>query len=194
MASRKRSRRPFPSSRVRPLLEILEDRVVFSAGHPTAVPPNHLGLYDSNASLVQTTNNGLIPVPLTNGHTAWLQGPAALGLKPPASSSPPGGTPPPAKQPPPFDPGVILGKLPVASPIDLSSPQQTTGPAGYVPQQLQTAYGLSTGTAYNNNIAFAGIKGDGTGQTIGIFEEGYNPAFVDTSASNYSSSALAQFD
>jgi len=44
MASRKRSRRPFPSSRVRPLLEILEDRVVFSAGHPTAVPPNHLGL------------------------------------------------------------------------------------------------------------------------------------------------------
>ena len=48
------------------------------------------------------------------------------------------------------------------------------GPAGYTPVQIQTAYGV-------NQISFAGIKGDGTGQTIGIFEEGYNPAFVHTS-------------
>jgi hypothetical protein len=98
------------------------------------------------------------------------------------------------QQPTVFEPGVILGKLPVASPINASAPQQSVGPAGYVPQQLQTAYGLSTGVALNNNISFAGIKGDGTGQTIGIFEEGYNPAFVGTSAPNYSSSALGQFD
>ena len=59
----------------------------------------------------------------------------------------------------------------------------STPSAGFTPLQIQTAYGLSTGSAYNNNITFGGIKGDGTGQTIGIFEEGYNPAFVDTSGS-----------
>ena len=124
-----------------------------------------------------------------------------MGLKLPASSASPRGTS--AKLPPPSSSsGVILGGLPVSSPFDLSPAQQTPGPSGYIPQQIQTAYGLSTGSAYglstgsayNNNIAFAGIKGDGTGQTIGIFEEGYNPAFVDTSSPNYSTSALAVFD
>ncbi len=43
-------------------------------------------------------------------------------------------------------------------------------------------------------MSFAGIKGDGTGQTIGIFEEGYNPAFVNSTDPSYSSSALAYFD
>jgi large repetitive protein len=129
MASCTRSRRPFPPSRRRPLLEILEERYLLSAGSSALV-----------------------------------------------------------------DYGAIVGGLPVASPLPSGPSQQSSGPAGYIPQQLQTAYGLSTGTAYNNNIAFAGIKGDGAGQTIGIFEEGYNPAFVSTSASNYSSSALAQFD
>ena len=71
---------------------------------------------------------------------------------------------------------------------------QEVGPSGYTPLQIQTAYGLSNGSGYNNNISFAGIKGNGAGQTIGIFEEGYNPAFVDTFDSTYSSSALAVFD
>ena len=95
----------------------------------------------------------------------------------------------------PSDPGVILGSLPVSSPFASGPyPSRSPGPAGYTPQQIQTAYGLSTGSGYNNNISFGGIKGDGTGQTIGIFEEGYNPDFVDTSAPNYSTSALAVFD
>ena len=89
---------------------------------------------------------------------------------------------------------MILGHLPVASPFGSDVSLQTLGPSGYIPQQIQTAYGLSNGSAYNNNITFGGIKGDGTGQTIGIFEEGYNPAFVDTSSPNYSTSALAVFD
>ena len=97
----------------------------------------------------------------------------------------------------------MLGALPVASPLDGSPAQQISGPAGYVPIQIQTAYGLSTGTAYNNNISYGGVTGNGAGQTIGIFEEGYNPAFVSTYLNGnpadganpgYSSSALAGFD
>ena len=76
-----------------------------------------------------------------------------------------------------------------------NGPQQSPGPAGYIPIQIQTAYGLSSG---GGRITAAspsrGIKGDGAGQTIGIFEEGYNPAFVDTSDPGYSTSALAVFD
>ena len=75
-----------------------------------------------------------------------------------------------------------------------AGPSRSPGPAGYIPIQIQTAYGLSNDGGYNNNISFAGIKGDGAGQTIGIFEEGYNPAFVSTSDPNYSTSALATFD
>ena len=198
MASRKRSRRPLHSPHrkrrsLRPLLENLEDRVVLSIGNAALVPPNLLHSSGSGASLILAPENGLIPVPLASGGTAWLQGPPGLGLKLPASSASTRGTS--AKLPPPSSSsGVILGGLPVSSPFDLSPAQQIPGPAGYIPQQIQTAYGLSTGSAYNNNISFGGIKGDGTGQTIGIFEEGYNPAFVDTSSPNYSTSALAVFD
>ena len=95
-----------------------------------------------------------------------------------------GGTRTVAAASPPAVPGAILGSLPVGSPFGSAGPQQITGlagPAGYIPQQIQTAYGLSTGSGYNNDISFGAIKGDGTGQTIGIYEEGYNPAFVDTS-------------
>ena len=65
-----------------------------------------------------------------------------------------------------------------------------------LPQQIQSAYGV-------NLISFAGIKGDGTGQTIGIYEEGYNPDFVNTYLNGnpgdgvnpaYSTSGLAVFD
>ncbi len=89
---------------------------------------------------------------------------------------------------------MILGNLPVASPLVSGGPQQSPGPAGYIPSQIQTAYGLSTGSGYNTNISFGGIKGNGAGQTIGIFEEGYDPAFVNTSSASYSTSALAVFD
>ena len=199
MASRKRSRRPLHSSQrkrryLRPLLENLEDRVVLSFSHSALVPPNLLGLGSPGASLGQTPENGLIPVPLTNGGTVWLQGPKGSGLKLPPSTASHRGANPPSQQPAPFDPGVILGHLPVASPFGPNVSLQTPGPSGFIPQQIQTAYGLSTGSAYNNNIPFGSIKGDGSGQTIGIFEEGYSPAFVDTSSPSYNTSALAVFD
>ena len=87
-----------------------------------------------------------------------------------------------------------MGGLPVASPLTLNGTRQSPGPAGYIPSQIQTAYGLSSNGGYNNNISFAGIKGDGAGQTIGIFEEGYNPAFVNSTDPNYATSALPGFD
>jgi hypothetical protein len=199
MASFKRSRRHLQSSQrkwryLRPLLENLEDRVVLSFSSSALVPPNLLGLGSPGASLALTPENGLIPVPLANGGTAWLQGPKASAPKLPTSTASHGTANPPEQQPAPFDPGVILGQFPVASPFGSNVSLQTPGPSGFIPQQIQTAYGLSTGSAYNNNIPFGAIKGDGNGQTIGIFEEGYNPAFVDTSSPNYSTSALAVFD
>ena len=66
-------------------------------------------------------------------------------------------------------------------------PDQTSGPTGYTPQQLQTAYGL-------NQISFSGIKGDGTGQTIALVDAYDNPSFVNSSDPNFDTSALHVFD
>ena len=196
MASRKRSRRPLGSARRKrrsllPFLEYLENRLVLSPGILPLAGSSVPSPAGSDVASWLGSGNGLVPVPLASGGTAWMLAPGSTGLQAPASPGSSHGTTSPA----PLNPGVILGHLPVASPFGSADVSlQTPGPSGYVPQQIQTAYGLSTGSAYNNNIAFAGIKGDGTGQTIGIFEEGYNPAFVDTSSSNYSTSALAVFD
>src|SRR5262249_15438645 len=83
---------------------------------------------------------------------------------------------------------------PVPPRFTSGGPEQPVAPAGSPPRKTQPAYGLSTGSAYNNNISFGGIKGDGTGQTIAIFEVGSNPAFVGTSDPNFGTSALAVFD
>jgi hypothetical protein len=62
----------------------------------------------------------------------------------------------------------------------------------YTPAQIAQAYGV-------NQITFTGpngttIQGDGAGQTIAIFDAGYDPGFVDTSNPNYDTSDLAVFD
>ena len=59
-----------------------------------------------------------------------------------------------------------------------AAPLQFPGPVGFLPAQITKAYGV-------NLISFGGITGDGTGQTIGIFEEGSNPSFVSTSSPDY---------
>jgi len=166
----------------------LENRLVLS-GRPPLASADIPGLALPDAAATLELGLGLVPVPLASGGTAWLEPQAALRLKPPASSEPSTAIPRPGRS----IPGVILGNLPVVSPF-AGAPQQFPGPAGYLPGQIQTAYGLSSGSSYNNTISFGGIKGDGSGQTIGIYEEGYNPSFVDTSDSTYGSSALAQFD
>src|SRR5262249_41357596 len=134
-------------------------------------------------------HDGLVPYTLANGGTAWLSMPGASGVlatqgKGPVQANSVTGSNPPAMS------GAIMGGLPVTTPMSLGGRQRWPGPARYPPIQIQTAYGLSAGGDYNSNISFAGIKGDGAGQTIGIFEEGYNPAFGNSGTSG----ALHQFD
>ncbi len=60
-------------------------------------------------------------------------------------------------------------------------------PSGYTPQQIRTSYGI-------NDIRFGSITGDGTGQTIAIVDAYDDPGLVDSAASNFSTSDLAEFD
>ncbi len=60
-------------------------------------------------------------------------------------------------------------------------------PSGYTPQQIRTAYGV-------DGISFGSITGDGAGQTIAIVDAYDDPGLVDSSASNFSTSDLAEFD
>ena len=60
-------------------------------------------------------------------------------------------------------------------------------PGGYTPQEIQTAYGV-------NSIRFGSITGDGAGQTIAIVDAYDDPGLVDSAASDFSTSDLAQFD
>jgi hypothetical protein len=60
-------------------------------------------------------------------------------------------------------------------------------PVGYLPSDIQTAYGI-------DNIKFGSIVGDGTGQTIAIVDAYDDPAFVDSTSPGFANSDLAQFD
>ncbi len=179
--------------RLLPLLEGLENRVILSRTL-SIMPPNVAVV--AATDVVSTTNirDGLVPVNLANGTTAWMEGSTVSTLRLPASAGSSAAAGPPAQPALESIPGAILGSLPVSSPFDSAGSQYSAGPAGYIPEQLQTAYGLSTGSGYNNEVSFGAIKGNGAGQTIGIYEEGYDPAFVDTSDPTFSSSALAVFD
>ena len=64
----------------------------------------------------------------------------------------------------------------------------TTSPTGNItPAQMVGAY---LGSSFN----FDGVTGDGTGQTIAIVDAFDDPGMVNTTASNFSTSDLAQFD
>jgi CSLREA domain-containing protein len=85
----------------------------------------------------------------------------------------------------------VPGAIPVEvmGPAGKMIPRATPSPVGfgYTPQQLQTAYGL-------NQISFAGINGDGRGQTIALVDAYDNPGFVNSSDPNFANSSLHQFD
>jgi len=190
MASRKRSFCFLGSPRrkrlaILPFLENLENRLVLSQSISPLVPNNLLGAADTT---LLSAGSGLQPFSLAHGGTIWMLAPGASSepfvTQGPVSSQ---ATTPLIPQLNQSSSGAILGHLPVASPFQTGPAQQTTGPSGYIPSQILSGYGI-------NQVSFGGIKGDGTGQTIGIFEEGSNPAFVDTSNPSYSTSALAVFD
>lgn len=60
-------------------------------------------------------------------------------------------------------------------------------PSGYSPQQIRAAYGF-------DQIMFGPVVGDGAGQTIAIVDAYDDPDLVDSSAANFSTSDLAEFD
>jgi subtilase family serine protease len=86
---------------------------------------------------------------------------------------------------------VLPSADPVATPTYIiykpsgDQPYQSPGPVGYTPQQIQTAYGINQ---------LYGTIGNGAGQTIAIIDAYDDPAFVDSTASNFDSSDLHQFD
>jgi hypothetical protein len=67
----------------------------------------------------------------------------------------------------------------------LTSPGPTN--SGYSPQQIRAAYGVDP-------INFGAIRGNGSGQTIALVEQGDNPNFLNTSDPNFAKSVLAVFD
>ncbi len=84
-------------------------------------------------------------------------------------------------------PGTDASSLP-PGPQGTSSPDSGSADSFlYTPQQIRTAYGVS-------GISFDGTTGDGTGQTIAIIDGFDDPGLVDSTAPNFSSSDLAQFD
>ena len=151
-----------------PLLEDLEGRIVLSQLLPPGASPADSG--------VATPAGGLVPYPLAHGGSVWMALPGSTALPTAAQAGVSGG--------PQSAADVLLGGLPAASPLAAGHSLQATGPVGFTPIQIQTAYGLSDGGAYNDGISFAGIRGDGQGQTIGLYEEGYYPDFVSTNPAN----------
>jgi subtilase family serine protease len=63
----------------------------------------------------------------------------------------------------------------------------SSSPLGYTPSQIAIAYGI-------NDIDFGATAGTGTDETIAIIDAYDDPSFVDSSASNFSSSDLYRFD
>ena len=66
-------------------------------------------------------------------------------------------------------------------------PDQTSGPEGYSPAQVQQAYGV-------NLVMFGAIHGEGQGQTIAVIDTGDQPNLVGTNSPNYIGSDLYEFD
>ncbi len=67
------------------------------------------------------------------------------------------------------------------------APAGASAPVGYTPPEIRAAYGI-------NQVMFGTSQGDGSGQTIAIVGAYDNPAFADSTSSNFSTSDLAQFD
>ena len=67
------------------------------------------------------------------------------------------------------------------------APLDSSSPYGFTPSQIRTAYGISS-------IALGSVVGNGAGQTIAIIDAYDDPAFVDSTSSNFDGSDLHTFD
>ena len=86
---------------------------------------------------------------------------------------------------------VGLPSIPPAGSIapvgSVTSDAGSGSPTGYTPQQIRAAYGF-------DRIMFGAIAGDGAGQTIAIVDAYDNPGLLDSSAADFGTSDLAEFD
>jgi len=83
---------------------------------------------------------------------------------------------------------VPLPLAPIQSPIVRRPDQSAAPPVGaIIPSQMRHAYGLDL-------VTFAGVTGDGTGQTVAIIDPGDNPSFVSSTDPNFATSDLHLFD
>lgn len=73
---------------------------------------------------------------------------------------------------------IVQKGAPTVSPFGKGGPDQLTGPNGYTPQQLQSAYGINT-------LMWGNVKADGAGQTIAVIDIGDNPSFQNSSSATY---------
>jgi hypothetical protein len=84
-------------------------------------------------------------------------------------------------------PGTAVPGYVLAHPAGSAGPQNTTGPTGYNPGQLQHAYGF-------DQIKFGSVIGDGSGQTIGIVDAYDDPSMVSSTDPGFLASDLHLFD
>jgi hypothetical protein len=75
----------------------------------------------------------------------------------------------------------------VGAGVPVSPDSGSASPVGLTPSAIRTAYGVG-------NISFGSVSGDGTGQTIAIVDAFDNPSLVGTTASNFATSDLGEFN
>ncbi len=83
--------------------------------------------------------------------------------------------------------GSALGDVVLGATVPVSPDSGSATPVGMTPSQIRTAYGI-------NSIAFGSVNGDGTGQTIAIVDAYDNPSLVNSTAANFATSDLGEFD
>ena len=177
------------SSRPRFMLDALEDRTLLSASLPSDLPA---GLVDSlnyahtlaNFSLPSAANTSIgqsnSATSVLNSHI-YTGGPQTFLTSSTANTAT---VSDPASIP--VAPQYLI--LPSGITNQGVNPNGGQGPGGgLTPQQVWGAYGI-------DSIKFNGIEGDGTGQTIAIVDVGDHTSFVNSTDSNFNSSALHVFD
>jgi hypothetical protein len=75
----------------------------------------------------------------------------------------------------------------VGAGVPVSPDSGSASIVGYTPSEIRTAYGAGS-------ITFGPVAGDGSGQTIAIVDAFDNPSLVDTTATNFATSDLGEFD
>ena len=82
---------------------------------------------------------------------------------------------------------ILFIPAPCALTAEVAQLAGSSAPDGFTPQEIQSAYGI-------NAIQVGSVVGNGLGQTIAIVDAYDDPALVSSTASNFLSSDLHEFD